>query len=146
MRYRLKTLLAATAICAICLAAVVAIRQSVVGRVRYARRLEAQIESLRARQPGNLNAAQWNCLVDWTRNLHGNSLIAFQTSTGQIAAFESRVRRRLAGTVDASTVEWLWDEYAEVCPGGLAYQRFRALANEELTALKSPVLLEPPRE
>ncbi len=143
-RFSLKTLFAATVFIAVCCASAVAVRRSIVGRTHYSRRLETQIEGLYAKQPQNLNAAQWHCMVYWTRNLHGNSLIAFQTSTAQIASFESRINERLSGKVDATTIEWIWDEYANVCPGGRNYQRFRLMVNENLAALKSPVLLEPP--
>ena len=51
-------------------------------------------------------------MVDWTRNLHGNNRIAFQTGTGDIAAFEARVGKKLSGKVDAGTIEWIWDAYA----------------------------------
>jgi hypothetical protein len=140
-RFSLKTLLAAVASFAVC---VVAVQQSIVGRSHYARKLEAHIDGLYAKKPGNLTPAQWQCMVDWTRNLHGNSLVAFQTSTRDIAVFEQRIDRGLSGKVDAATIEWIWDEYANVCPGGQKYQRFRTMVNENLVALKSPVLLEPP--
>ncbi len=143
-QFSLKTLLAATAFVAFCCLLAMAWEQSILGRTRYSRRLENHIEQLRTKQPKNLTAAQWGCMVDWTQNLHGNSLIAFQTSTSEIAAFESRVDERLSGKVDAATIEWIWDEYADVCSGGRDYQRFRLMVNESLVALKSPALLDPP--
>ncbi|TWU15807.1 hypothetical protein Poly21_30090 [Allorhodopirellula heiligendammensis] len=143
-RFSLRVLLATVAFSAICCGSIIAVRHSIVGRTYYARRLEAQIDGLYAKQPSTLNAEQWKCMVEWTRNLHGNSLIAFQTSTGEIAAFESRISERLSGNVDGTTIEWIWDEYAVICPGGENYQRFRIMLNESLVALKSPVLLEPP--
>ncbi len=139
-RFGLKALLAAVAFFAFCC---VAVQQSIVGRTHYARKLEAHIDGLYVKKPSGLNPAQWQCMVDWTRNLHGNSLIAFQTSTRDISAFEARIKKGVSGEVDAATIEWIWDEYANVCPGGERYQRFRIMVNETL-ALKSPVLLEPP--
>jgi hypothetical protein len=143
-QFTLKTLLTTTAIIAVCCAAAVAIKQSIVGRNHYASKLGVHIDSLYGRRPANLNAARWDCMVDWTHNLHCNSLIAFQTSTAEIASFEARLDERLSGKVDVATIEWIWDEYANVCRGGQAYQRFRLSANEDLIGLKSPVLLEPP--
>lgn len=145
-RFGLKALFAAVAVVAICCALAVAVKKSIIGRTHYARRLEAHIDRLYTKQPDNLTTAQWDCMVDWTRNLHGNSLIAFQTSTREISEFESRINQRLLGNVDAATIEWIWDEYAEVCTGGKNYQRFRIMVNEHLVALNSPILLEPPEE
>jgi hypothetical protein len=119
----------------------VALRHSVLGRIQDARRLDSLIDALYARQPANLDTTQWKCMVDWTKNLHGNSLIAYQTSASEIIALESRIEKQFAGHVDADTIEWLWDEYAKACPGGREYQRFRQSLNESLVALKSPVLI-----
>lgn len=141
-RFGTRTLLTIMAIVAICCAAVVAVQQSIIGRVQVARRIEIMISDLQLQQPKGLNAAQWRCMVDWTRTLHGNSLIAYQTSFSQIVDFESRLKDRLSGNVDAETIEWIWDEYAKVCPGGERYQRFRLLVNKDFTAHNSPVLLE----
>ena len=143
-RFGTRTLLVVMAVVALCCAAVVAVRQSIIGRVQVARKIEAMIDGLQRRQPKGLNAAQWRCMVDWTRNLHGNSLIAHQTSSSQIIGFETKLKDKLSGNVDAETIEWIWDEYAKVCPGGHRYQRFRVMVNEELIAHKSPVLLEWP--
>ena len=143
-KFSLKTLLAAVAFVALCCACVVAAQQSIIGRTHYAKKLESHIDGLYAKKPSGLNPAQWQCLVDWTRNLHGNSLIAFQTSTRDISEFEARIEKGVSGKVDAATIEWIWDEYANVCSGGEKYQRFRIMVNESLVALKSPVLLEPP--
>lgn len=145
-RFGIRALLVTITLVAICLAAAVAVRESLVGRVSTARKLGTLIDGLYARRPPNLTASQWRCMVDWTHNLHGNSLIAFQTTTTQIMEFEARVDKKLSGNVDADTIEWIWDEYAKVCPGGKNYQRFRLMVNEELVALKSPVLLESPED
>ena len=143
-RFSIKMLLATVTFFAICSATAVAVRHSIIGRNQYALRLEAHIDGLYAKKPSGLNRAQWQCMVDWTRNLHGNSLIAFQTSYRDITAFEARIKQRVSGRVDAGTIEWIWDEYAKVCPGGRNYQRLRIHVNENLVALESPVLLEPP--
>lgn len=145
-RFGTRTLLVLMSMIALCCAAVVAVQQSIVGRVQVSRRIEAMIDGLQLRRPNSLNAAQWRCLVDWTRNLHGNSLIAHQSSWSQIIGFEARLKGKLSGDVDAETIEWIWDEYAIVCPGGQKYQRFRVMVNEELIAHKSPVLLEWPEQ
>lgn len=120
------------------------LQHSIVGRTQYSRRIETHIESMAGRCPNDLTAAQWRTMVDWTRNLHANSLLPFQTNLREIREFETRIGDRLKGSIDAGTIEWLWDQYAEVCQGGADYQRFRLQVNAELTAHNSPVLLEPP--
>lgn len=142
-RFRLKTFIAVVTFFAFCCVCLVALEQSIVGRTHYARKLEAHIDGLIAKRPSNLSSAQWQCMINWTRNLHGNSLIAFQVSTRDIAAFEVRVGKKLSGNVDAATIEWIWDEYAKICPGGQKYQRFRIMMNKALIHLNSPELLEP---
>ena len=141
-RFSLKTLLAVVLFFVLGWLCIIAVEHSIVGRTYYARKLEAHIDGLIAKRPSNLSSAQWQCMVNWTRNLHGNSLIAFQVSTRDIAAFEVRVGKKLSGNVDAATIEWIWDEYAEICPGGERYQRFRTMVNEVLIHLNSPELLE----
>jgi hypothetical protein len=141
-RFTVSKLFAAIAVAAILWSCTVAMWQSVVVRTHYARRLETHIHQLYAKRPENLSAEQWNCLVDWTCGLHGNSLIVFECNTGQIVALERRMCETLSGTVDASTIEWIWDEYAKLCPAGLSYQRFRLMVNESLAGLDSPVFLE----
>ncbi len=132
-RFGLKAIFASVAVVALCC---MAVQQSIIGRIHYARKLEAHIGSLAAKKPSNLTPDQWRCMVDWTRNLHGNSLIAFQTSTRDIAAFEARIGKGLSGNVDTATIEWIWDEYAHVCPGGKNYQSFRVMVNEELVCFE----------
>jgi hypothetical protein len=96
--------------------------------------IERQIESLAARRPSNLTPRQWESAVAWTLNLHGNSLIRFQAETDEIVAFQQRLGKQLAGPVDLTTIHWIWDEYAQVCPGGANYQRFREMMIEEIEA------------
>jgi hypothetical protein len=141
-RFTIAKSLAAIAVAAILWSCTVAIWQSIGVRAHYARQLETRIEQLYAKRPENLTVEQWNCLVDWTCNLHGNSLVAFECNTGEIIAFESRLSEALSGTVDASTIEWIWDEYAKLCHAGQSYQRFRLMVNENLARLDSPVMLE----
>ncbi len=145
-RFGIRALLVTTSLFAIFCAAIVAVRQSIVGRVQSSQRLGTLIDGLYLRQPKDLTVAQWRCMVSWTLNLHGNSLIAHQTTTREIIAFETRFEKQLLGHVDADTIEWIWDEYAKICRGGQNYQRFRLMLNEELVALKSPVLLESPED
>lgn len=144
MRFSLRKLFAATLVFSLLFAMALAAKRSIIGRSRVSRRIEAQLESMASAKPADFNAKQWQVMVDWTRNLHGNSLLAFQTSLSEITAFESRLNERLDGTVDASTIEWIWDKYDRVFDGGHQYQRFLLQVNAELAAHNSPVMLESP--
>ena len=114
------------------------------GRNRVSERIGARLESMTRTKPSGLTPQQWQVMVDWTRNLHANSMLPFQTSLAEITAFESRLNNRLDLGCDADAIEWIWDEYATVCDSGRQYQRFRRHVNKALTALNSPALLDPP--
>ena len=146
MTFSLRKLLFATACIAVLFSCAIAIDRSIIGRSRVADRIATRIEAMSAAKPANLTAQQWQILVDWTRNLHGNSLLQFQTTASQIRVFESRLNDRLDQSVDADTIEWIWDEYANACDGGRKYQRFRLMVNESLVSCNSPVLLAYPHD
>jgi|GEM_PF-3369636 len=99
---------------------------------RIAREINSHILSLAGRRPADMSRQQWTSAVAWTSNLHGNSLISFQTDTRTIGEFRDRLRERLDQNVDMSTIHWIWDAYAEVCPGGARYQRFRRIMLDEI--------------
>jgi hypothetical protein len=101
---------------------------------RIGRQIEEQIESLAKRRPPKMTKEQWTSAVAWTLNLHGNSLISFQCDSATLGNFRDRLAERLAGPVDMTTILWIWDEYALVCPGGAKYQRFRPMMLEEIEA------------
>lgn len=101
---------------------------------RIGRQIEQQIDSLAKRRPAEMTKEQWTSAVAWTRNLHGNSLISFQCDSATLSDFRDRLEERLAGPVDMTTILWIWDEYARVCPGGAKYQRFRPMMLEEIEA------------
>ena len=144
MKFSLRALLVATAIIALAFATLLAIEQTIVGRARVSRRIESRLGSMSATTPSGLTQQQWQVMVDWTRNLHGSSLLPFQTSLAEIETFERQLNEQLDESVDATTIEWIWDHYARACDGGDRYQRFRLQVNETLTAMNSPILLEPP--
>lgn len=101
---------------------------------RWSDSVEQRIRSLALRCPRELSPRQWESAVAWTLNLHGNSLLPFQANAEQIRQFDQRLQKKLAGKVDLTTTHWIWDEYAQLCPGGANYQRFRALMEEEIEA------------
>ena len=79
-----------------------------------------------------MTAKQWETAVAWTINLHGNSLLQFQASLSDITEFRMELTDRLRGPVDMSTIEWIWDRFAALCPAGARYQRFRQIMLDEI--------------
>jgi hypothetical protein len=95
--------------------------------------IERRIRTLVVRRPSDMSPPEWECAVAWTLNLHGNSLIMFQAEGERIRKFDERLAKKLAGDVNLDTIHWIWDEYAEICPGGASYQRFRARMDDEIS-------------
>jgi hypothetical protein len=79
-----------------------------------------------------MTRGQWGSAVAWTLNLHGNSLLRFEADRSAITAFEKRLKGKLAGRVDMQTIDWIWNEYANLCPHGASYQRFKPQMLEEI--------------
>jgi hypothetical protein len=97
-------------------------------------KIEAHIDSLALRRPPELTRQQWESAVAWTSNLHGNSLLRFQTDTPALRQFEQRLSEKLKGKVNLETIDWIWAEYARACPGGANYQRFKPMMQDEIAA------------
>lgn len=87
--------------------------------------IDGLIQSLADKRPSDMSPDQWACAVAWTSSLHAKSLLLSQTSTLEIAAFEQRLREKLAEPVDMQTIDWIWEEYANAGPAGEGYQRFK---------------------
>ena len=94
--------------------------------------VQRQLESLVSRRPNNMSPRQWESAVAWTLNLHGNSLMLYQAKGTKIRNFDERLAKKLAGEVNMDTIHWIWDEYADICPGGANYQRFRSQMDDEI--------------
>jgi hypothetical protein len=101
---------------------------------QHALAIDQDLRALRLRRPENLTPRQWESAVAWTSNLHGNSLLRFQTDLPTLRRFRQRLKQKLTGEVDLQTIYWIWDEYAKVCKGGKDYQRFREMMQEEIDA------------
>jgi hypothetical protein len=104
---------------------------------RRSRAVWALIVSLQDRRPPEITRGQWGSAVAWTRNLHANSLLMFEADAPTIAAFERRLRKRLEERVDMRTIDWIWAEYANLCPHGASYQRFKEQMLDEIERVGS---------
>lgn len=102
--------------------------------LRLDRSIRMLIVEMQARRPPELTPLQWENAVGWTINLHSNSLLPFQADVPTMRAFEMRLSKKLEGNVNLATIDWIWDEYARICPGGAEYQKYRAIMNEHVAA------------
>jgi hypothetical protein len=89
----------------------------------FVRTTRAQLEGLAKRRPPNLTRKQWNNVVGWTIQGHGNTLGAAMPFPGrrsiprkEMNDFEAELRRRLNGPVDLGTINWIWDEFERLVP------------------------------
>ncbi len=105
-----------------------------VAKFRRNTAIRVVINDLRKRCPPELTPRQWESAVSWTNNLHANSLLPFQSDARTIRQFEDRLRRKTEEKVNMATIDWIWAEYARVCPGGAHYQRFHEQMMEEIAA------------
>lgn len=96
---------------------------------RWERRVHAGLKSLRNKKPVGVSPNEWEHVVDWTFNLHGNCGIVndwITTTRWEKWQFLEEFEGRLNGQVGLSTVDWFWDEYARITKGGQSYSdRFR---------------------
>jgi hypothetical protein len=102
---------------------------------RHSDAIEQMIQSLALRRPPHVTRGQWASAVAWTNNLHGNSLLPFETDAPTLAAFAERFKKKLDGEVDMTTIDWIWEEYADLTPHGAQYQRFKKIMDEEIAAV-----------
>ncbi len=96
-------------------------------------KLRDVIDSLAKRRPSDMEPGQWKIAVWWTSNLDGNSL-TYRADASSIRSLREQLERRLEGDVNMVTIEWIWDSYADLCPSGKRYQRFRQQMLDEIAA------------
>jgi hypothetical protein len=84
--------------------------------------VRADIESLAKKRPPDVSRKQWENVVDWTLNAHGNCLTFHRgIPADEMAGFEAELKRRLSGTVNLATIDWIWDEIVRLTPNGRRY-------------------------
>lgn len=78
----------------------------------------AELQTLAKKRPANLSRKQWNNVVAWTLNGHGDILCAerYGIPRAEMVRFEAELRRRLQGPVDLATIDWIWDEFERLAP------------------------------
>jgi len=132
IRFGTRSLLATVAVLAMLFSAYGWFHRKIVAPRRHSDAVQQLIESLVNRRPPEITRGQWGSAVAWTLNLHGNSLLMFEADGPTIEAFEQRLEDQLTGNVDMDTIHWVWNEYANICPHGASYQRFKVQMQAEI--------------
>ncbi len=81
------------------------------------------IARLASRRPTNLSRGQWENMVSWTLNAHGNCYSAREwVDLGQFERFANELDRRVGrGPIDEDLIDWIWDHYVILSPYGPRY-------------------------
>jgi hypothetical protein len=85
----------------------------------WSRRVDAEIRLLEQRRPADVDPDEWEFIVSWTINLHGNC--GEITDRNRAQAFAEEFERRLLDGVDLATIDWIWDEYGRFSKYGKEY-------------------------
>jgi hypothetical protein len=89
---------------------------------RWHERARAGIYALADKRPADVSPEQWEFMVGWTLNLHGNCGVSHTwVDRDQKWPYLDELERRLQGPVSAATIDWIWDEYARITKHGRAY-------------------------
>ena len=101
--------------------------------VRWYDRVRGDIHSLAHKRPPEVSKGQWEFVVGWTNNLHGNcGSVRGSVDLEWRFAFEAELKRRLQGPITLADVEWIWDEYAKHTSYGQTYSdRWHPLRSPE---------------
>ncbi len=91
--------------------------------LEWYRRVEDCIIRLADKRPDAVSPNRWAFCVSWTWQLHGNYGGYYYFDHGARAEFLAEFDRRLTGTVDLGTIDWIWDEYIKHSTGGRHYSQ-----------------------
>jgi hypothetical protein len=103
--------------------------------VHNCQRVEADVRALALKRPADVTRDQWQYMVGWTINDVGNCLASPRyADSGKLAQFANELHLRCAGKIDVSTIDWIWDQIAEMSPNyGKPYSdKYRPTTPERL--------------
>ncbi len=97
---------------------------------------ETRVEfmSLASKRPHDVSPRQWDNIVFWTLNAHGNCLtFSPEIPQPEHDRFLADLRERLRGPVDLESIDWIWDELVRLTSNGKRYSdRYRPTTPERL--------------
>jgi hypothetical protein len=101
---------------------------------RWSDRARVGIRALLDKRPADVPPGQWEFMVGWTLNLHGNwGSSPTYVDRDQMWPYLDELERRLEGPVNVATIDWIWDEYARITKGGRGYgERYRPTRSPDL--------------
>ncbi|EMI41979.1 hypothetical protein [Rhodopirellula sp. SWK7] len=91
-------------------------------RVSLCNRILDRIDSLGKFPPSETTGLEWAVHVYWTHNLHCNSMPLMHASTNSMRSVDTELSDALDRGPDLSTIDSLWDRYAEMTPSGAEYR------------------------
>jgi hypothetical protein len=131
------------AIVALAIAAYLVVLYPYVSHRRWYRAVEYRILCLAERCPKDVDRKQWAACLHMTWNLHANYGGLEYWDKPARYPFLADLDKRLRGTVDLSTIDWIWDQYCQHTTGGRWYSdNYRPTTPERL----KEAALDPNRE
>ena len=98
------------------------------------------IENLVLHRPPGVTRAQWQYVVGWTLNAHGNCCSFYgAVDLDGLARFSRELDDRIErDSVDMGTIDWIWDQYERISRVGPEYsRRFRPTRPDRLAEATS---------
>jgi len=85
-------------------------------------------------RPTGVSKGEWEWIVGWTQNLHGNCAnVGQRVEGGWRDGFAPELERRLRGPITLGDIDWISDEYVLHTPLGRRYSdRWRPTRTEGL--------------
>lgn len=101
---------------------------------KWFERVRSSIYTLADKRPAEVSRGQWDFMIGWTLNLHGNAAFGPRQIDSQAAAeFADELDRRLQGPMNISDIDWIWDRYESFSEGGKSYSdKYRPTRPENL--------------
>jgi hypothetical protein len=92
---------------------------------RLSRQISEDISSLLANKPPRISNGQWEFMVGWTLNLHGNcGCDPFAAQFERMSWFAEHLRNKMACACNDEMIDWIWDEYGRFAKNGPVYSEY----------------------
>jgi hypothetical protein len=103
-----------------------------------ARRIRDTIGTLRDRRPNDVGPEEWNVGVDWADTACCNVCFSLAFSNPEAnKRFGDALDEKIKANVDATILDWIWDQLELTGPLGKRYnERFRAAFHEQMQAVR----------
>jgi hypothetical protein len=101
----------------------------------WSNRVRKDLDLLAKQRPPAIPPGQWEFLVGWTMNLHGNcgASETWITDRARSRRFVEALEERLQKPLDLATIDWVWDEYAAFTSPGQKYSdKYRPTRSPDL--------------